>query len=649
MPRRPLRLLPWLAAGLAALLALPVLAVLLSVLFGWNWAKAPLQDWALHKTGRALTIAGDLDVQLAWPLPRIRAQTLSFANPAWGATPQMVVADRAEISLDLLALLRGQLAFPELRLSRPQVFLEQASGGRKNWLLDHAQTDENTRIPIGRVLLDQGQVHYVDAASQTAVLVMLSTGTPPAKAAPSASAPAGAAPDANTDGVHFQARGQLRGQALAAEGSGGAVLAWRDEARPYPLKVDASMGRTRIRLEGTVTSLSQLKALDLTLELSGESLATLYAWTGVALPPTPAYRSRGRLVRDGPLWRYGPFTGQVGRSDLAGTLQWLSGGVRPVLSGALQSRQLDLADLGPAVGARADIGTRVLPDLALDTTHWAFMDADVTLQAQSLQRDRASLVDKLQLRLQLQDRLLSLNPLSFGLAGGELQAQMDFDARATPLRGHAKARLRGLVLGRLLPVAALQKEGVGRLDGDLELRGQGNSIGRMLASADGQLQLAAGKGQISRLLMEQTGLHLLEILRLSMFGDQTVTMNCAALAFRVNAGVMQAENLVLDTSINTLVGSGQIDLAQERLELTLVPRTKVPSIVALRSPIHITGSLAQPRVELDRARLAARGLGAVVLGLVNPLLMLVPLVETGPGVQAGCAVRSDAPPAPPAR
>jgi AsmA protein len=134
-----------------------------------------------------------------------------------------------------------------------------------------------------------------------------------------------------------------------------------------------------------------------------------------------------------------------------------------------------------------------------------------------------------------------------------------------------------------------------------------------------------------------------------MFGDQTVTMNCAALAFRVNAGVMQAENLVLDTSINTLVGSGQIDLAQERLELTLVPRTKVPSIVALRSPIHITGSLAQPRVELDRARLAARGLGAVVLGLVNPLLMLVPLVETGPGVQAGCAVRSDAPPAPPAR
>jgi uncharacterized protein involved in outer membrane biogenesis len=79
-----------------------------------------------------------------------------------------------------------------------------------------------------------------------------------------------------------------------------------------------------------------------------------------------------------------------------------------------------------------------------------------------------------------------------------------------------------------------------------------------------------------------------------------------------------------------------VNLAQETLDLTLVPRTKVVSLVSLRSPIHITGGFRSPAVALDRGRVVARGAGAVALGLINPLLALLPLVDPGPGVQAGC-------------
>lgn len=627
MSSSTLRTLGWLAAGLASLLALPLLALLASAVLGWNWARAPLQDWSLRQTGRVLHIGGDLDVRLAWPWPRVRAQALSFANPPWVATPWMVVAEQVDVSLDLPALLRGQLAFPELRLRRAQVFLEQAAGGRKNWLLDTKQTDDSERIAIGRVLLDEGQVHYIDAAQHTAIVAFLSTAPDAVAGGPAAVAP---------DGVHFKAHGQFKGQALAAAGNGGAVMAWRDETHPYPLAVQATLGPTRAQFTGTVTGLHEWRALDLQVDFSGDSLSSLYTLTGVTLPPTPAYRSQGRLVRDGPLWRYGPFAGQVGHSDLAGTLQLQSGRARPLLSGALQSRQLDLADLGPAVGARTDTRTRVLPDLPFDTARWAHMDADVTVRAQKLLRDKARLVDTLQLHLTLQDRLLHLDPLSFGIAGGEFSAQAELDARTQPLGGHLRARLRGLAPGQLLQAVDPRQNGLGRLDGDLDLRGQGASIGHMLATAQGHLHLAAGPGRVSRLLMEQTGLHLLEILSLNLFGDQTVAMNCARLSFTVARGVMQADTLVLDTAVNTLVGSGHINLAQESLDLTIVPRTKVGSIVALRSPIHVTGSLGEPVVALDRGRLAARGVGALVLGLVNPLLALVPLVDTGPGVQGAC-------------
>ena len=118
---------------LTALLAL--LALGLSV-FGWNWARGPLQRLALKQTGRALNISGDLAVVWAWPLPHVSARGLQFANPGWAREPQMVVADKVDVTVDLPALLRGRLAFPSVQLTRPRVFLEQASGGSKTWLLD---------------------------------------------------------------------------------------------------------------------------------------------------------------------------------------------------------------------------------------------------------------------------------------------------------------------------------------------------------------------------------------------------------------------------------------------------------------------------------------------------------------------------------
>jgi AsmA protein len=628
--------------GLAAIaltpFALLALAALWLSVFGWNWARGPLQNLALQRTGRVLAIRGDLSVAVGWPLPHFRAQGVSFANPAWASASQMVQADSVDVTVDLPALLHGQLSFPSVQLVRPRVFLEQASGGRKTWLLDKTQTDEGARVPIGRVLLDRGEISYTDAASDTSVQAQLST----LGNGEGAGASSGAARS-----LVFSAQGRVQGLPLQASGSGGAVLAWRDEHTPYPIQAKATLGRTRVQLEGTVTSLFKLTAMDLQLAVGGDSLAALYPLIGVALPPTPAYSSSGRFERRGTLWRYENFSGRIGHSDIAGHLQLDTAGPRPALSGALVSRQLSLADLGPAVGSRKaapEGGTaavprvgRMLPDIAFDTARWASLDADVTLRAATLLRDQALPLDRLQFHLLLKDGLLTLDPLAFGLAGGQLQGVIVLDSRSQPLRGHAKAQLRGLMLGRLLPTVDLSKNSIGQLNGDVELTGQGASVAQMLASANGRLSLVAQNGRISRLLMEQTGLHLIEILQLKLAGDRTVALRCAVADFSVAGGLMQARALVLDTAVNTLTGSGQINLANETLDLTIVPRTKVSSVVALRSPVYVKGSFDQPRLELDSGRIATRGVGALALGLLNPLLALIPLFEAGPGVESACA------------
>lgn len=617
---------PWLwpLVVVAALLALPLLVLLGLGLFGWNWARGPLQDEVLQRTGRALHIAGDLDLDFAWPLPRVRAQGVSFANPAWAAVPQMVAVDAVALTVDLPALLRGRLAFPEVRLTRPLIALEQASGGRQSWLLDRAQIDPTAVIPIGRVLLDQGMLTYNDPEGRTTVQGALSTTERPG----------------DTDhGLAFEVAGQYRGQPFTAKGNGGAVLALRDESRPYPVAVALAVGPTRVKADGSVTGLLQFTAVDLKLDLRGDSMASLFPLTGLVLPRTPAYHTAGHLLRSGTQWRYEGFTGRVGRSDLSGSLRIETAGERPRLTGALASPRLALADLGPAVGARpaaAARKSRWLPDMPFDTAQWTALDADVTLQAKSLLRDEALPLEDLKLRLQLQAGRLTLDPLDFGMAGGQMSGRVVLDGTATPLRGQAKVRLRGLQLGRLLPTVDLTRASLGRLNGDIDLTGRGPSVGRMLASADGRVSLVAQKGEISRLLMEQVGLHLLEIVQLKLVGDRNVKLHCAVADFGVAAGVMQARALVVDTEVSTLIGTGQIDLARETLDLTIVPRTKVTSLVALRSPIRISGSFDAPVIAVDNGKLAARGAGALLLALVNPLLALIPLLDAGPGQDSDC-------------
>ncbi len=93
--------LKWLAATLLAVLALPLLAAPWISVFGWNWARGPLQDLTLEKTGRELRIAGDLDVSFGWPAAQVRAQAVSFANPAWATATQMVDTELAQLDVDL--------------------------------------------------------------------------------------------------------------------------------------------------------------------------------------------------------------------------------------------------------------------------------------------------------------------------------------------------------------------------------------------------------------------------------------------------------------------------------------------------------------------------------------------------------------------
>jgi AsmA protein len=631
----------WLKWTAGLLLAPVLLAVLFIAIFGWNWLRAPIERMTLEKTGRELVIGGDLELKFGWPRPRFHAGAVTFANPAWAREKQMVAAQAVEIEIDLPQLLLRNIVFPQVRLERPVVFLEQGSAGRKNWLLDLNQQDEQARIRIDRVLLDHGRLGYDDAAQKTSIRAELST------------------TDTHSAGeeLGFAAQGTYKGMPLKAHGTGGPVLGLRDETTPYPLKADLVVGNTGVKAAGTITSLLKFSAMDMQLALRGESLAQLYPLLGIAFPETRAYTTEGHIAHSGRTWRYEKFSGRIGDSDIAGSVTVDTGGKRPAMKGELVSRLLDLADLGPAIGARPGsvqaakqaapapsqtttaprtAQARVLPDLPFKTDRWDSVDAEMTFKAKTIRRAEALPLEDLAAHLSLRDSVLTLAPLDFGVAGGHLNAVITLDGRQDPIQARAQVKARRILIARLFPTVALSKTSIGQLNGEFDLTGKGNSVGRMLANSNGKVGLVVANGEISKMMMEKVGLHLWEMLVLTVSGDKLVKLRCGVADFDVKDGIMRANGLIFDTEVTTIVGTGSIDLGEEKLDLTLNPNTKATSPLALRSPIYVRGSFAKPEVQIDKGRVAARALGAIALGIASPVLALIPLIDAGPGKDSDC-------------
>jgi uncharacterized protein involved in outer membrane biogenesis len=600
-----------------SVLVLFIAGVLFLVLFDWNALRGPIARAVEERTGRELRIEGDLKPIWSWVHPRVLAGNIRFANPQWAKEDHLVRAEAVVASVRVLPLLRGRVVLPEVHLVRPEVSLEIAADGRRSWLLDMEASDEDSRVEIQRLTVDEGRLRFIDAGNDTDLTANLST-------------------RGDADGIVFEVKGRYQGMPAAARGHGGSIIAVRDETMPYPIKIDATIGRTGLSAEGNVRAIARLGGADLAVKLQGESLEHLFPIIGIALPDTGRYSTSGRLIRQDASWRYEGFTGRIGQSDVAGTLQVDLGGKRPFLHGEVKSKLLNFADLGPLVGTRKPSSAGFLPDAPFDAQRWDSVDAEVKIQAAKIRRPEQLPIERLATRIQMRDALLTLDPLEFGIAGGRLGGTISLDGRHDPIRAAAKLRVHKLELAKLAPTGDIANTSLGDVSGAIELAGRGNSVARMLASANGKVGLFVDGGTVSHFLMELVAIDLWGMAKVKLKGDEPIAIRCWIADFAVKDGVMEANALVFDTEVVNITGGGIIDLKKEEISVKLVPEPKDLSLASLNSPLYITGTFSDPDIAPDIGRIAAKGLGAIVMGIINPLLSVIPLIKEGKGRDSNC-------------
>ncbi len=641
-PLAPLRRHPWLTAFGLLLVAIAVLIAI----WDWNWFRGPIERQVQARTGRSFDIGGDLDVDLG-RVTRIRAGRVRFGNADWSKEPEMASADRLEFGVRIWPLLHRQLLVPDIHLATPKLRLEKGPKGVGNWSFLPDSGDRPWDVQFRRLWIDDGRLRFLDPATKTDIDVAVDS---------AAQAEGQAAPP-----IDVQGGGRWKGNRFTLRGRAESPLDLRDTDSPYRIDAHAQAGATRAHARGTLLDPLRLRDFDLKLALAGKDLADLYPLIGVAIPPTPPYSLDGRLTREvkGKLttWHYDGFTGKVGDSDLAGDAGVTNGGPRPYLRASLVSKKLDFDDLAGFVGGAPDTGggestnpelatlaaqraasPKLLPDTPYDLGKLRAMDADVRWKAHRIDAPKLPL-DDMDAHLLLEGGLLRLDPLNFGVAGGDIRSDIRMDARESPIRTRADIAARGLNLAPLLPKVELAQDAIGKLGGDIGLSGRGNSIARMLGSSDGSALLGMGRGQISNLVMEFAGLDIAEALKFMVRGDRKVPIRCAFGDFTVKDGLMTANALAFDTTDTIIVGEGTISLKDETLRLKLRPRPKDRSLLAFRSPLIVEGTFKDPAFHPDYARVGLRGAIALILGNIAPPAALLATLELGPGKDADCGGR----------
>ena len=594
-----------------------VVALALFVSFGLNTLRGPISRAVSNATGRELVIDGKIRAVWSWVHPRFRVEKVTFANADWAKEDYVFSADAVEAEVRLLPLLRGLIVLPQVRLEGAEVNLEQDEEGRRNWILDTQRDKEkkDSRVSIGLLTLDQGHLSYADAALDIDLQA-----------------------DLNTDqtGVVFAVVGTYQGLDLSASGHSGPVLSLRDESSPFALEAEAKIGDTQAKVDGTITGLVGLKAIDARVSVSGKTMEELYWIVNVALPSTKPYSTTGHLTRKGTLVRYDDFTGKVGGSDIAGFLQVDTAGKRPVMQGDLQSKVVDLGDLGVIVGTDEPKEDGVLPDKPFDPARWDSIDADVRIKAGTIRRPEQLPLQNLSARIQMKDRVLTLNPLEFGIAGGTFAGPVTLDGRKDVIQADLQMRVQRLQLGQLFPTIQSNKASVGDIGGLVELKGAGNSVAQMLGSSNGKIGFFMDGGGISKFMMELVAMDVWGVAKVKLQGDKPVEVRCAVADFSVKDGVMSTNAFLFDTAVVKIEGGGTINLKNEEMDLKLNPRPKDSSVASLNSPVYVRGTLGHPKPMPDVPRLAAKGVGAVLMGIINPLLAVLPLVKEGKGDDSPC-------------
>jgi len=302
----------------AAVVVIPLLLLMAATLvlnsLDFNHFKPTISSKVEEATGRTLSIAGDIELQLSLS-PELSMEGLALSNAAWGSDKEMITIRRVVTQVNLWSLFGEELEILHLLLEQPNFLLESSADGIDNWVMGKTEQaavqrmDQSGGVPLFRhIEILDGQLTYIDGVNQS--------------------------------------REQLTIQMLQATAD--------DFASPLHLQLEGSYNEFPFEITAqldNLVALNQGKSTQLQLKVKSGHAEGQFSASLLLNGETGQYRIDQIDL-------------QLAQSRLQGEISVDSGKERPILQAALKAPLVDLTELGELVPVQQEVDSTSADDQA---------------------------------------------------------------------------------------------------------------------------------------------------------------------------------------------------------------------------------------------------------------------------------------------
>ena len=598
--------------------------------FDLNRYKSYIEDIVNRETGRTLKMNGEAKLGISF-IPTLVINDVELSNPEWAANPQMVKLQKLEIKAAVLPLLKGRIVIDKLILQQPEIYLETAADGQKSW--EFTQMQNNSKAAAAGVRKEQKVKSggtMAAAAGLVAKQVELQNGII----------------------SYFDAKSGKTTQVLINDIN----LEIPEQDGPLNLNVDAELDEQKIVAEieadnlasllneGRLNFVAEVKALQVSAALTGAVEDVL---------ESPRYAVEGNIYN--PAGNFGaPETslemrvdGDVYSADIniqnlsvatnvitgTASVDWSKS--RPQVKADLNMPSFDVnslkatavSSLVPFSFIKEAQALEMVPNDKIPYEYLNMVDAVLNIKAGKLMlADDVNLTDVVW-AARLQDGVLDVSKLDFGLGSGEITATAAVNAATQAVK--LNLRSSGLKLQDLhAPLAtgangSMQILSGGSLDIMADLSSSGATYRRLSENLDGQVIAIVDKSEIKTGRLEWLASNIftkiLQLLKVDT--NKNTNMDVACAVVRADFGKGQAtfpSGIVFNGSKLQVVGSGSINLVNDKINFTIAPTLNKLAdgniAQALASFVKLEGTLEKPKVGIDTRSALTTIVGTVASG-----------------------------------
>ena len=645
-------------AGIAAILliAMIVAAYVILSTYDYNKFKPRIAKVVEDATGRKLTLAGDIDLEVGLS-PTLVVEDVSFQNATWGSRPELAKLKRFEIQIALLPLILKRIAVKKILLVSPDILVETDSSGKSNLDFEteegESQEPEDKksvrfpRVRLLQVLIRNSRITYKDGRSTKTYVL---TGQTLRSTSKDYDSP-----------LKVEFKGTCNDIPLEFEGTLGPIHALADSKQAWPLDLTIKAAGTIVSVEGSIKDVMNLKDMTVAVHVEGRSIPEVARLLPMSdVPDLGPFKIGLGLSDVAPkTYKISNLKVAFGDSDLKGSAELSLAKKRPRFTATLSSQNLDLRPVLSQIelisGPREPVGKskkkhdKILPTdhLPLDVLKYA--DARLKFNARAFLLPRLAIND-LTFHMVLDEGHLMVERLEATIGGGTLDAQIDLNVQGKDAMLQAELQINQLDLDRMLKKLGLEDVAEGEVDIQVDVKSRGNSVSAIMAGLNGKFSFIIGQGQIYNKYIHILGSIFSQTLPrlLNPFLEATeyTQTNCIVSGFAVKDGLARSTALMFDSEDMTVLSKGEVNFTTEELDFSIKPvpkegarKKKIKrsiSLSTLARQFRLSGTLADPSIEVDTRRASktfGKGVGAA---LVGPAAVIAVLFTSKTGEKAPC-------------